>query len=267
MEIWSLWLFVMALLVVSLTNWIFYWWRNPKCDGRLPPGSMGLPLIGETLNFLVTSNSIDIHPFFKEKMERYGPMFKTSLAGRPVVVSSDPDFNYFVLQQEGKIAEMYYMDSFSMLVHEKDVDPVGYVHKYLRQIILNHSGFLSLNNNLLSQLENATNHALNDWTKPPEVDAKAQIGAMIFNMSSKIMMGYEPEKSKENSAENFDNLLDGFMRFPLYIPGTDFYRCMKNQQKGLRLISELVEERIKSYSEGCRHYKKLAILQQNNLSL
>ncbi|XVE79472.1 hypothetical protein DITRI_Ditri14bG0061700 [Diplodiscus trichospermus] len=121
MEVWSIWLCVMAFLVVILTNWI-YWWRNPKCDGRLPPGSMGLPLIGETVSFLVTSKSIDIHVFLKQRMERYGPLFKTSLAGRSMVVSSDPDFNYFVLQQEEKLVEIYYMDSFGKLVHQNDIN-------------------------------------------------------------------------------------------------------------------------------------------------
>ncbi|XVF68902.1 hypothetical protein PTKIN_Ptkin11bG0038400 [Pterospermum kingtungense] len=216
----------MAFLVVIVTHWI-YWWMNPRCEGKLPPGSMGLPVIGETLSFLATSNSIDTHSFLKERVERCGPLFKTSLAGRPVVVSSDPDFSYFVLQQEEKLVEMYYMDSFSTLVHWEDANLVGHAHKYIRQIILNHFGLVPLKNNLLSQLENAINHALHDWAKQPEVDAKAQIGAVIFNLTSKILMGYEPKKSKENLSENFDNLLDGFMRFPLYIPGTDFYRCIK----------------------------------------
>ncbi|XWS28752.1 hypothetical protein CRYUN_Cryun25bG0098100 [Craigia yunnanensis] len=251
MEVWSLWLCVMAFLVVCATNWI-HWWRNPKCDGRLPPGSMGLPVIGETLNFLVTSKSIDIHPFVKERMERYGPLFKTSLAGRSIVVSSDPDFNYFVLQQEEKLVELYYMDSFAKLVHQNDVHEGGYIHKYLRRLILNHFGSETLKNKLLYKFEDVISHGLHEWTKQPEVDARGQTADMIFGMTSKILMSYEAEKSKENLAENLSNVLDGLMRFPLYIPGTAFYRCIKKQQKVLRLIRDMIEERRKSHSEGCK---------------
>ncbi|XVF68905.1 hypothetical protein PTKIN_Ptkin11bG0038700 [Pterospermum kingtungense] len=249
MEIWSLWLLFMALLVVSVSNWI-YWWRNPKCEGKLPPGSMGLPLIGETLNFFVTSKSIDIHPFVKERMERYGPLFKTSVACQQIVVSSDPEFNYFVLQQEEKLVELYYMASFAKLVHKEDIHAGGYIHKYLRRIALNHFGSEALKNKLLSQFESTVNHALHEWTLQPQVDARNQTANMVFGITSKMLMSYEPEKSKENLAENMNNILDGLMTFPLYIPGTAFYRCIKKQQKVFKVMSDLIEERKKSISEG-----------------
>ena len=35
-----------ALLLLLLS---VHRWRNPRCNGRLPPGSMGLPLVGETV--------------------------------------------------------------------------------------------------------------------------------------------------------------------------------------------------------------------------
>ncbi|EOY33878.1 Cytochrome P450, putative [Theobroma cacao] len=252
MEVWSLWLFVVSFLVVSVTTWIS-WWRNPSCNGRLPPGSMGLPLIGETLNFLVTCKSIDIHPFIKERMERYGSLFKTSLAGRPVVVSLDPDFNYFVLQQEEKLVELYYMDSFANLVHKGNANEGGYVHKYLRRVILSHFGPEALKEKLLWQAENVINHGLHEWTKQTEVAVKGQSAAMILGFTSKILMSYELEKSKQNLSEYLCSFLQGLMTFPLYIPGTAFYKCIKTQRKVEKILSELLEERRKSYSQGCNN--------------
>ncbi|PPD79696.1 hypothetical protein GOBAR_DD23386 [Gossypium barbadense] len=151
------------------------WWRNPKCKGKLPPGSMGFPLIGETLSFFVTSNSIDMHPFVNERLKRYGPLFKTNIAGRPVAVSSDPEFNYFVLQQEGKLIELYYMDSFSQTVHNDNLSNLGgYFQRYLRRSILRHFGHEPLKRKLLSELEDVINHEVHKWTNLPEVDVKLQ---------------------------------------------------------------------------------------------
>lgn len=110
---------------------------------------------------------------------RYGSLFKTSLAGRPVVVSLDPDFNYFVLQQEDKLVELYYMDSVAKLVHQNDMKNLGGdFHKYFRRVILGHFGHEPLKHKLLSQFEDVINHELQDWSKLPEVDLKHQTAAV-----------------------------------------------------------------------------------------
>ncbi|XVF35837.1 hypothetical protein REPUB_Repub19eG0005400 [Reevesia pubescens] len=246
--IWSVWLCAISLLVIGVTKWI-YRWRNPKCKGILPPGSMGLPLLGETLSFLVTGKSIDIHPFVKERMNRYGPLFKTSVAGRSIVISTDPDFNHFLFQQEGKLVEMWYMDSFAKLLRQDATTASGYVHKYLRNLVLNHFGVETLKDKLLPQLECAINHRLQEWSKQPEVELKHQCAAMIFDFTAKHMFSYEPEKS-ENIVSNFSNFLEGLMSFPLRIPGTAFYRCRKKQQQVINLITNLLQERRKTYPEA-----------------
>lgn len=49
--------------------------RNLLESHPLPPGNLGLPWLGETLNFLRASNFIDY------RRQRYGPIFKTHLLG------------------------------------------------------------------------------------------------------------------------------------------------------------------------------------------
>ncbi|KAI8535046.1 hypothetical protein RHMOL_Rhmol10G0144700 [Rhododendron molle] len=104
-----------AVVTIFITHWV-HKWRNPKCsNGVLPPGSMGLPIIGETLHLLIPSRSLDLHPFIKKRIQRYGALFRTSLAGRPMVVSTDPEVNHYLLLQEGRSVEMWYLDTFSKL--------------------------------------------------------------------------------------------------------------------------------------------------------
>ncbi|CAN1151128.1 Beta-amyrin 16-alpha-hydroxylase CYP87D16, partial [Linum perenne] len=93
-DLQMIWVIGSSLLVVALSFWVFRW-KNPRCSngGKLPPGSMGFPLIGETIQFLLPSKSIDTHAFIKTRVQKYGPLFKTSLVGRPVVVSTDPEFS------------------------------------------------------------------------------------------------------------------------------------------------------------------------------
>ncbi|CAK9184510.1 unnamed protein product [Ilex paraguariensis] len=146
---------VAALLVVCVTHWI-YKWRNPKCkNGVLPPGSMGLPFIGETLSLIVPSNSLALHPFIKKRIERYGPVFRTNVAGRSLIVTTDPEFNYFIMQRDGKLVESWYLDAFAKVFAQSgEIQPdTAYIHKYVRNTALRWFGVESLKDRLLPQIE------------------------------------------------------------------------------------------------------------------
>lgn len=65
---WALFIWV-TLLLISITHWV-YSWRNPKCRGKLPPGSMGFPLLGETIQFFKPNKTSDIPPFIKERVKK-----------------------------------------------------------------------------------------------------------------------------------------------------------------------------------------------------
>jgi len=48
---------------------LYRWW-NPRCKGKLPPGSMGWPLLGETLEFFAPNTTFDVSPFVRKRMDR-----------------------------------------------------------------------------------------------------------------------------------------------------------------------------------------------------
>ena len=51
---------------------------------------------------------------------------------------------------------------------------------------------------------------------------------MLFDFGAKIFFSYDAEKiSQMNMSEKFTNILAGFMSFPLNIPGTTYYKCLK----------------------------------------
>lgn len=69
LDLSSAFFLVVTLLSIYITHWT-YRWRNPKCNGVLPPGSMGLPLIGETIQLVIPSASLDLPPFIKHRMKK-----------------------------------------------------------------------------------------------------------------------------------------------------------------------------------------------------
>nr|GMD55848.1 cytochrome P450 87A3-like [Ipomoea batatas] len=160
---------VCAMLSIYIGHWI-YRWRNPKCNGVLPPGSMGLPFIGETLQLIIPNHSLALPPFINTRIKRYGSMFKTNVAGRPVIVSADTDFNSLILKQDGKMVETWAMDTFAQVFENQEMQSSM---KYIRQLVLNHFGVESLRDKLLPQIETFINHTLHKWSTQDSVEVKS----------------------------------------------------------------------------------------------
>ncbi|XP_050210770.1 beta-amyrin 16-alpha-hydroxylase CYP87D16-like [Mercurialis annua] len=245
MDMWSIcWISITSLSVIAATHWIYKWY-NPKCNGKLPPGSMGLPLIGETIQFIIPSKSLDIPYFIKKRTKMYGPLFRTNLMGKPVIISSDPDFNHYLLQQEGKLVERWFMDSFSKLLKHDATKLMSNpdIYKYLRNLVLSHFGLERLKNKLIPELEACIRKRLQIWSKKASIETKTACAAMVSDFSAKILFGYDSEKSGENLGESLSNFMEGFMSIPLNIPGTAFHKCMKTQKRAMKIIRESVKER------------------------
>lgn len=234
-------LIVCALAVICIAQ-LVYKWINPKCNGILPPGSMGLPLIGETLQLMIPSSSLDLPPFIKRRMQRYGPIFRTSIGGRPVVVSADPDFNHFIFLQEGKLVKAWYLDTYAKLFKQGENVDGAYIHKYIRNITLSHFGAETLKEKLLPQLEKLVNTTLLAWSTLPCIEVKNAAVTMACDFGAKQLFSYDPER-QEKLSDKYINLSQGLMSLPLNIPGTSYYRCLKDQKKLISIMTDVLNTR------------------------
>ncbi|PON90925.1 Cytochrome P450, E-class, group I [Trema orientale] len=232
-----------ALVIISITHWV-YRWRNPRCiNGKLPPGSMGLPLLGETLHFFSPNTSSDIPPFIKKRTKRHGSIFKTSLVGRPVVISTDPDFNYFIFQQEGHLFQSWYPDTFTEIFGRQNVGSLhGFMYKYLKNMVLNLFGPESLKR-MLPEVEQAANGKLQHWSSQDMVELKEATARMIFDLTAKKLISYDQNNSSENLRENFVAFIQGLISFPLNIPGTAYHKCLQGRKRAMTMLKNLLQER------------------------
>lgn len=235
-------LFVVALITISITHWI-YRWRNPRCSGKLPPGSMGFPLLGETLQFFIPNPTCDISPFIKKRMERYGPVFRTSLVGRPVIISTDPDFSHFIFQQEGKMFESWYPDTFTEIFGKQNVGSLhGFMYKYLKNMVLNLFGPESLKK-MLPEVEQAACRSLHKWSAQESVELKDATASLVFDLTAKKLINYDPQNSSENLRENFVAFIQGLISFPLDIPGTAYHKCLQGRKRAMTMLKNMLQER------------------------
>ncbi|CAH1453681.1 unnamed protein product [Lactuca virosa] len=239
---WPLGLCITAFVVVSITHWV-YKWRNPKGNGNLPPGSMGWPLFGESLQFFAPNQTWDTPPFIKDRIKRYGSIFRTSIVGLRVIVSTDPDLNYMVLQQEGQRFESWYPESLTKIFGSQNLGSLhGNLFKYLKNMVLTIVGPESLKKTLL-EVESVATKSIEGWACKETVELKTACSDMIFDLMGKKLISYDQAKSTENLRENFEAFIGGLISFPLGIPGTAYHKCLQGRKKVMMVLKNMLEER------------------------
>ena len=96
----------------------------------LPPGNMGLPLIGETLTFLR-----DMGRFSLQRTQG-GTITKTNLFGRPTIVMSGAEAMRFVLSHEGEFFQGEFPPSTVKLLGQGSISVVqGATHQNRRKVL------------------------------------------------------------------------------------------------------------------------------------
>ncbi|WVZ94450.1 hypothetical protein U9M48_040339, partial [Paspalum notatum var. saurae] len=186
----------------------------------LPPGSLGLPLLGETL--------------------QYGPIFKTNLLGKDLIVSFDTELNNYVIQQDEKAFQIWYPESFMRILGENNiVSASGSLHKYMRNMVLRLFGPENLRLLLLQDVHSAVNMSLASWAEKQSIELKTASANMILSVTAKWLIGYDASASSEELWQFYD--IGGLLAFPLNVPGTAFHRCVQDFVD--LLIDELRKEK------------------------
>ncbi|XP_062107295.1 cytochrome P450 87A3-like isoform X2 [Humulus lupulus] len=241
---WVVFMCLVALIAVWVSHWV-YIWQNPKCNWKLPPGSMGFPLIGETLEYFTPHSLYDIPPFIKKRITRYGSLFRTNLVGQNIVVSTDPEFNYHIFKNEGKSFLFWYPESFTEIFGGQDILTYhGVVHKYLKNLVLHLVGPENLKAKLLSEMEEMTRKHLTSWARcGTTVDIKQVSSEMVFNYFAYKLIGYDGLEGTRKLRENFSAIINGIISFPLSIPGTAYHACLQGRKNALKMIKEKFDER------------------------
>ncbi|XP_019192755.1 PREDICTED: cytochrome P450 87A3-like isoform X1 [Ipomoea nil] len=234
---------VSAMLSIYIAHWI-YRWRNPKCNGVLPPGSMGLPFIGETLQLIIPSHDLALPPFINTRIKRYGSMFKTSVAGRPVIISADTDFNSLILKQDGKMVETWSMDTFAQVFENQEMQSSM---KYIRHLVLNHFGVEALKEKLLPQIETFINHTLHKWsTQQDSVEVKSAAITAAIDFAANELFSGDLENAPFSISDMYRDLVEGLMSFPINLPGTAHHKCLQIHKKVRGAMRDVVKKRFET---------------------
>ena len=118
---------------------------------------------------------------------RYGSLFRTNFVGKNVVVSTDPEVNHFIFQQEGTSFLISYTESFINIFGQQSMLSYhGMAHKYLRNLILQLVGPENLKGKLMYEINEATRRHLHSWARHGTVYIKEVTSEVIIFILGRV---------------------------------------------------------------------------------
>lgn len=202
----------------------------------LPPGSLGLPLIGDTLNFLKDSQ------FAKKRHQQYGPIFKTSIFGQPTVFVCGQEANLFVLSHENQYFVVSWPPSTKALLGPLSLAlQTGSEHQNRRKLLYQAFQPRALAG-YIGGMEDITGRYLQRWTQMSEFTWYPELRNYTFDVACKLLVGID-NGSDTALGHYFEIWGEGLFSIPLDVPWTKFGKAKKGRDLLLAELENIIRDR------------------------
>nr|ATG29898.1 CYP725A18 [Taxus chinensis] len=230
---------------------VFLFRYKHKSSLKLPPGNLGFPLIGETIQFWGALRSETPQKFFDEKVKKFGRVFKTSIIGHPTIVVCGPAGNRLILSNENKLVNVAWPNSIMKLLGQDSLmGKTGEEHRIVRAAL---AGFLdpqALQNYMPKMSTEIQRHINENWKGKDEVKVLDLVRKNVFSVATALFFGVNDEEEKERLHHLAETALAGSFSIPLDFPGTSYRRALEARLKLDKILSSLIERRRSDLRSG-----------------
>lgn len=209
----------------------------------LPPGNFGLPVLGETLGFLRDAQ------FAQKRHQRYGPIFKTRLFGKPTIFLKGATANCFIFTHENQNFSVSWPLSTKALLGPLSLAlQTGTEHQKRRKLLAQAFMPRALSGYIPAMVA-MTRRYLERWEKQRTLTWYPELRQYTFDVACKLLVGLDAG-SRTRLGHLFEVWCDGLFALPLPLPWTKFGRAQRCRKQMLTLIEELIRERQQSAESG-----------------
>ncbi|CAL8996368.1 unnamed protein product [Prunus brigantina] len=231
------------IFLLTLLSFLIFMKRDkreePQKRAKLPPGSLGWPYIGETLQLY----SQDPNTFFSTKQKRYGEIFKTHILGCPCVMLASPEAAKFVLVTEAHLFKPTYPKSKERLIGPSALFfHQGEYHIRLRKLV---QGSLSLDiiRNLVPHIEAIAVSGSDSWGAGQVINTFHEMKKYSFQVGILATFGHLEAHYKQELNNNYTIVDKGYNSFPTNIPGTSYKKALLARKRLREILGDIISER------------------------
>ncbi|EFJ37735.1 hypothetical protein SELMODRAFT_402287 [Selaginella moellendorffii] len=245
--------FLVSTALLILTRSLLQFLRNSSSKGRVPPGSLGVPVIGDSLNFVKALKRNDPWRFYGEKRAKYGPVFKMSLLGSPVVILPAPAGHKLLFGSEEKLVVNSWPVGFKRLLGPGSLTSLtGEDFKRMKKVFMSFLKPEALQRYVPRVSQLSLKHLEDHWEAyaGEEFAIYPAVKSFIFSLACSSFMSLETEEEQLELEEPFAIWTKGLLQLPLNIPGTLFHKALKRREVIHDLLGRLISKRRQELLQG-----------------
>ncbi|KAJ1685493.1 hypothetical protein LUZ63_016883 [Rhynchospora breviuscula] len=250
---------VVAMIIMMIISWLVFCYGRWKTErrgrdetkARLPSGSLGWPVIGETLDFISCAYSTRPESFMEKRCLLYGKVFKSHLFGGPAIVSTDAEVSRVVLQSDARVFVPWYPKSLTELMGKSSILLInGSLQRRVHGLVGSFFKSPQLKAQITRDMQSYVQTSMNSWKDGELVFIQKEAKTIIFQILVKGLIGLEPGEKMQFLKAQFHEFIAGLMSLPIKLPGSRLYRSLKAKKKMASIIQNIIEEKRRNVSKG-----------------
>nr|AZS32333.1 CYP716 family cytochrome P450 monooxygenase [Lagerstroemia speciosa] len=230
---------------------VFYRHRSSFCGPNLPPGDVGLPYVGESLQFLSTGWKGHPEKFIFDRISKFSShVFKTSLLGEPAAVFCGSAGNKFLFSNENKLVQAWWPNSvnkvFPSSLQTSSKEEAKKMRKMLPQFLKPEAlqRYIGIMDTIAQQ------HFAMGWENKDEIVVFPLAKRYTFWLACRLFISVEDPNHVARFADPFNLLASGIISIPIDLPGTPFNRAIKASNFIRKELIAIIKQRKVDLAEG-----------------
>ncbi|KAL2641903.1 hypothetical protein R1flu_009490 [Riccia fluitans] len=256
-------LVVTALCVVQLVR-VLWNWQTEGLRSIPTKGSLGWPILGEMPSLLRCAGTYTLEScprshlafvsWLRERVEKYGTMFKTHVLFRPTIMMTTPEEIRFVLDDPDKKLSNGAPETLKRLLGSFNVFALaGQMHRDIHKILAD-SALVPELKRKTPEFDRLIRHSMSTWNgRTLDLLGAVQYAffkAMTFNFFG---ISWEHEIA-DKAAALLSLVMPGVVSVPINLPGTAFYKAQNARKKLDKIFLPIIQEMRSTGSDGSSKY-------------
>lgn len=241
------WIFSLIPILFSIIFLIHK--KKNKNEKKLPPGAMGLPWIGQTMEFYKAQRRNKLYEeFFQPRVAKYGKVFKTQLMGSPTIVVNGAEANRFFLSNEFKLViSSWPSTSVELMGKDCIMEKQGEKHRCIRALIATSVSHAGLEGLVTKMCNTVRLHLDTNWNGRDEVSLYRCTKILTFTIVFECLLGIDVEKGM---LDTFERVLEGVFALPVKFPGSKLSRAKTARMEIQKMLVNIVRKKREEMEGG-----------------